>query len=100
MVMAETAFSASHLFGSGRGAQADYAPYFVWRVYFGGIDQPLEGGDPNTLGQYEAGMTFGSRDPVRLWKIPMPRLGVAYLFGHDLSVIRIVFGIPAPSLKR
>ncbi len=99
MVMAETAFSASHLFGSGGGGQADYAPYFVWRVYFGGVDEPLPGEDPNTLGQYEAGMTFGSRDPVRLWKIPVPRLGVAYLFGNDLAAVRIVFGTPASSLK-
>jgi hypothetical protein len=99
MVMAETASSASHLFGSGGRGQADYAPYFVWRVYFGGVDHPLQG-DSSTLGQYEAGITFGSRDPAMLWKIPLPRLGVGYLFGHDLAAVRIVFGIPAPSLKR
>jgi len=100
MVMAETAFSASHLFVSGSRGQADYAPYFVWRVYFGGTDHPLEGEDSSTLSQYEAGMTFGSRDPVKLWKVPLPRIGVAYLFGRELSAIRIVFGIPAPSLRR
>jgi len=99
MVMAETAFTASHLFGDGGRGQADYEPYVVWRVYFGGVDEPLPGDEPSVLGQYEVGITFGSREPVKVWKIPLPRIGVAYLFGHDVAAIRIVLGTPAPSLK-
>jgi len=45
-------------------------------------------------------MTFGSRGPMKLWKIPLPRIGVGYVFGHDLAVLRIVFGAPAASLQR
>jgi hypothetical protein len=109
MVAVEAAFTASHLFGrqgkgSGQGqgpgrSQADFEPYFVGRVYFGGEDQPLPSEGANTLVQYEAGMTFGSRGPMKLWKIPLPRLGVGYVFGHDLAALRVVFGTPAQSLR-
>jgi hypothetical protein len=109
MVAVEAAFTASHLFGrqgtgSGQGqghglSQADYEPYFVGRVYFGGEDHPLPSDGANTLVQYEAGVTFGSRGPMKLWKIPLPRLGVGYVFGHDLAALRVVFGAPALSLR-
>ena len=99
MVALETAITASHLFGREGGSDADYEPYFVWRVYFGGLDEPLTGENPRALGQYEVGMTFGSRKPVKFWKIPMPRMGLAYVFGDDLAAVRIVFGTPAASLK-
>jgi hypothetical protein len=100
MVALEAAFTASHPFGQGAQAQADYEPYFVGRVYFGGEDHPLPGQGSNTLVQYEAGMTFGSRGPMKLWKIPLPRIGVGYVVGHDLAALRIVLGTPAASLER
>jgi hypothetical protein len=99
MVAFETAFTASHLLGQGGESNADYEPYFVGRLYFGGLDEPLTSEAPTTLAQYEVGVTFGSREPVKLWKIPLPRVGLSYVFGQDLSVIRIVFGAPAASLK-
>ena len=100
MVVLETAFGARHLFGSPSRGNADYQPYLVSRVYFGGVDAPLHGEDSGTLAEYEVGMTFGTRVPVKVLKVPLPRVGVGYVFGHDLSVIRVVFGIPARSLKR
>jgi len=109
MVAVEAAFTASHLFGrQGQGpgpsqghglSQADFEPYFVGRVYFGGEDHPLPSDGANTLVQYEAGITFGSRGPMKLWKIPLPRVGVGYVFGHDLAALRVVFGAPALSLR-
>jgi len=100
MVALEAAFTASHLFGKGGRAQADYEPYFIGRVFFGGEDHPLQGEGPNTLVQYEAGVTFGSRGPLKLWRISMPRIGVGYVLGQDLAALRIVFGTPAASLRR
>jgi hypothetical protein len=99
MVALEAAFTASHLFGRQGQGQADYEPYFVGRVYFGGEDQPLPSDKSSTLVQYEVGITFGSRGPMKLWKIPLPRLGVGYVFGQDLAAVRIVFGTPAASLQ-
>ncbi len=100
MVGLEGAFAASHLFGKGDREQADYEPYLAARVFFGGVEQPLPGGGSNLLVEYEVGMTFGSREPVRFWGIPLPRLGLGYVFGPGLSSLRIVFGIPAESLRR
>jgi hypothetical protein len=44
--------------------------------------------------QYEFGITFGWREPRRLWNIPLPRVGIGYRFGSSLDVVRIVFGAP------
>lgn len=99
MVAVEAAFTANHLFGRTGQGQADYEPYFVGRVYFGGEAHPLPSGEANTVVQYEVGMTFGSRGPMKLWKIPLPRVGVGYVFGHDLAALRIVFGTPSASLE-
>jgi len=99
MVALETAFSASHLFGSASQGNADYQPYLVYRVYFGGLDAPLQAESFSTLAECEVGITFGTRVPVKVWKVPLPRVGISYVFGHDLSVVRVVFGIPARSLK-
>jgi len=95
----ETAFSASHLFGSASRSNADYQPYLVYRLYFGGVDAPLQGESSGNLAEYEVGMTFGNRVPVKVWKVPIPRVGFGYVFGHDLSVVRVVFGLPSRSLK-
>jgi hypothetical protein len=35
---------------------------------------------------------------MKLWKIPLPRIGVGYVFGQDLAALRIVLGRPATSL--
>jgi len=99
MVGLEAAFAASHLFGKTGQGQADYEPYLAVRAFFGGVDEPLGAGS-NTLVEYEAGVTFGSREAVKFWGIPLPRVGLGYVFGRELSSLRIVFGIPAESLRR
>ena len=43
---------------------------------------------------------FGSRDGVKIWKIPLPRVGVGHIFGNELSAIRLVLGLPSQSLQR
>lgn len=45
--------------------------------------------------QFEVGFTLGATETIRIWRIPLPRLGFGYRFGGDgLSVYRIVFGSP------
>ena len=96
----ETAFEARHVLGSGGWGKVDYGLYLVQHLYFQKPAHPLEGGgNPGMLDQYEVGITFGSREPLKIWKITLPRIGVGYLFGHDLSALRLVFGSPAPSLR-
>jgi hypothetical protein len=98
----ETAFAAHHPLGrEGRAARSDYAMYFVQHLYFREPGQPLDTGTGDrVVDEYEIGVTFGPRDPVRLWRIPVPRIGVGFLFGQELSAFRLVFGTPAASLKK
>ena len=42
--------------------------------------------------QWEFGVTIGTVSPAYLWKVPVPRIGLGYRFGRDLSVVRLVFG--------
>ena len=44
--------------------------------------------------QFEAGFTLGTRPVMRIWKLPVPRVGLAYRFGDGISVYRLVFGAP------
>lgn len=44
--------------------------------------------------QYEVGFTLGTTETIRVWRIPLPRVGFGYRFGNDLAVYRIVFGSP------
>lgn len=62
------------------------------------VDQPDEPvplrsltGEPAPR-QFELGFTLGTEPPARLWRFPLPRVGVAWRFGTDLSVFRVVFG--------
>ena len=89
-VTARRAFDAE-----GYGRRADYLGYAF-------VDQFLErpegtlngeehgGGDA----QFELGFTFGATEPIRIWRIPLPRIGVGYRFGSGISVYRLVFGAP------
>ena len=44
--------------------------------------------------QYELGITLGTSEARRIWKIPLPRVGIGYRFGSHLEAWRIVFGTP------
>lgn len=100
LIALETAFEARHGLGSGAWAKLDYGLYLVQHLYFQRPAYPLDpGGSSGMLDQYEVGVTFGSRESLKIWKITLPRIGVGYLFGQDLSALRLVFGSPARSLK-
>jgi hypothetical protein len=45
----------------------------------------------NVTAQWEAGITFGV-EPAKVGRIPVPRLGLSYRFGDDVSAIRFVIG--------
>lgn len=54
---------------------------------------PLTGADIPRL-QLELGFTFGLRPPWRVWRLPVPRVGVSYRFAGDVSAWRLVLGVP------
>ena len=78
-----------------QGSAADYLLYALNEYYVdqpgGPVDSALQDGSSM---QYEVGVTLGWRETRRLWKIPLPRVGVGYRFGSNLDVFRIVFGTP------
>lgn len=77
------------------GETADLGAYLLAERYFDQPDEPVllrsvtAGASPQ---QFELGLTLGTDPPVRLWRIPLPRVGVAWRFGEQLSAFRVVFG--------
>ena len=77
------------------GEELDYGLYGMNEWYLRRPDPPLGAqGPPITAVQWELGVTLGTVRPVRIWKIPLPRIGIGYRRGDSLSVLRIVFGAP------
>lgn len=78
-----------------RASRIDYLIYAMNDYY---VDQPEGPVDSAEQGgsslQYEVGFTLGTSETLRIWRIPMPRVGIGYRFGSDLDAWRIVFGTP------
>jgi len=79
------------------GETADVGAYLLAEWYFDQADEPVLlrlAGTQSSPQQFELGFTFGTHPTARLWRIPLPRLGVAWRLGDGLSVFRLVFGAP------
>ena len=44
--------------------------------------------------QWEFGATLGTKTPLRLWGIKLPRIGVSYRFGENVGAVRLILGKP------
>jgi hypothetical protein len=87
--------TARRPFASARpGHRPDFLVYGFTESFTDAPSGPA--GEPSGGGelQYEAGFTLGATETIRVWRIPLPRIGFGYRFGDDLSVYRIVFGSP------
>jgi hypothetical protein len=73
----------------------DYLAYAMVDIF---SDVPTTPADARSrddgLVQFEFGLTLGMTEQLHLWRIPLPRIGIGYRFGEDLSVYRLVFGSP------
>jgi hypothetical protein len=78
------------------GKEADGGAYLLAEWYPDQPEQPVVRSDgPSGIPfQAEIGITLGTREPIRVWGLPLPRVGFAYRFGEGLSVYRLVFGTP------
>jgi hypothetical protein len=84
-----------HTTMSMRGETVDFGPYLLNEWYLKRPTEPAPAPSPGprmSAVQWEVGVTIGTVYTSYLWKIPIPRIGVGYRFGSDLSVIRLVFG--------
>jgi hypothetical protein len=89
----QTVVSARRPFN--RGSNLDYLVYALNDYYLDQPKGPVQGAERGgSTVQYEIGMTLGTAEPRRIWRVPVPRVGVGYRFGSNLDVIRIVFGTP------
>jgi hypothetical protein len=77
------------------GRRADFLAYGFGDFFLDPADGTLND-DPGGSGdpQFEFGVTFGATEPIRVGRIPLPRVGLGYRFGSGLSVWRLVFGGP------
>jgi hypothetical protein len=75
------------------GYEIEWAAFGVLDVYVDPPTGPATGLDVPEA-QFETGLAFGTRPRWRVWKIPLPRLGISYRFAGDLSGIRFVIGAP------
>lgn len=100
----ETALEWRHDTGTAaRGHELDWTMYAAQYLMHDDADVSVGMSDDIATGwdvQYEVGATFGTKEKVKLWKIPIPRIGIGWRFADDLSVFRIVFGTPTWSLTR
>lgn len=78
-----------------RGHALDFGPYLLNEWYLQRPAPPLAPDAGRVVAvQWEAGVTFGSIEPLYLWKIPIPRLGIGLRLGDSLAALRLVFGAP------
>jgi hypothetical protein len=92
----DTGVELKHPLGLSIGAQElDYALFASVFLYFDTLRFLRLSGDPlDVRAQYEAGVTFGTRVPKKIWGVKLPRIGLSYRHGESVSVIRLVLGNP------
>lgn len=78
------------------GSTLDGGPYGLVEWYADRPGEPVERSTQSSAipVQMELGFTLGTRPAARLWGMPLPRVGLAFRFGEDLAVYRLVFGSP------
>jgi len=77
------------------GSNIDYLVYALNEYYINQPDGPVESAvQGGSSVQYEVGFTLGTSEPRRIWRLPVPRVGIGYRFGSNLDVFRIVIGAP------
>lgn len=78
------------------GKTAEGGAYLLAEWYADRAEETLvrSTGGGRVPAQAEIGLTLGTRPILRLWGLPLPRVGLAYRFGDGVSVYRLVFGSP------
>ena len=78
-----------------RESNVDYLVYAMNEYYVDQPNGPVDSAERSGSSvQYEIGITLGTTETRRIWRIPLPRVGIGYRFGSNLNVFRIVIGTP------
>lgn len=76
-----------------RGQATDLGVFLANYLYFEPTDYFLSEDRSFEVGsQYEVGMTFGTVERYKLWRIPVPRIGLSYRFGDGVQAVRLLLG--------
>jgi hypothetical protein len=76
-------------------SRLDYLLYALNDYYVDQPDGPVDSAERRGSSmQYELGFTLGTSETRRIWRVPLPRIGIGFRFGSDLEAWRIVFGTP------
>ena len=78
-----------------RGSRSDYVLYALNDYYIDQPEGPIDSAARRAGSlQYEIGITLGTPETRRIWRVPVPRVGIGYRFGSNIDAWRIVFGAP------
>jgi hypothetical protein len=87
----ETIFEPRVPLGGIRGNPTDLGLFFLANSFFYPVIVPrADGGESKILRRYEVGITYGSAEPTKLWIFPVPRIGLSWRFGQDVTGIRFI----------
>jgi hypothetical protein len=76
------------------GNQADISGYYIRRQWVDAFIAKEDIDPLEILYTNELGFTFGTTPKVKLWFIPLPRIGLGYRWGPHIKGIRLNFGFP------
>jgi hypothetical protein len=96
ILLLEAGIEGRRAFARELGGHAfDWGGYLLADYFANRASVPLESEteSANRL-QFEIGVTVGPRDELKIWRIPVPRIGIGYRIAEDLGVWRVVFGQP------
>jgi hypothetical protein len=96
------AAQARHSMGVGLwNHELEYGLYTSIELYNDVPNFPLPAdGGLSINDQYEFGATIGPREPWKIWKIKLPKIGIGYRMANDGNAVRFVIGGPVAILKR
>jgi len=76
-----------------RGQRVDAGAYFDFSYFYDDVELRSPGGSSTRIDtQYEVGVSVGSVEIARIWKLSVPRIGVGYRFGDGVRGISIRLG--------
>jgi hypothetical protein len=88
-------FDARHPLGFTIGGnRADLSGYYIRRQYVDAFIERDNGEPLEICYTNEFGFTFGATPKIKLWVVPLPRIGLGYRFGPNIRGWRINFGFP------
>ena len=76
-----------------RSTRLDAGAYFDFDYYFDDVELRSPAGPPTRIDQqYEVGLSIGTAEVAKVWKLSVPRFVVGYRFGDGVRGIHIVLG--------